>query len=72
MDLYWVEVCLFVVKVGQTGDIVCQSGVTVQRSGIIVGQIWVIVFLYEIIVCQTGHFFGQTGVIVGISGVLVS
>ena len=42
------------------------TGVTVERSGIIVGQIWVIVFLYEIIVCQTGHFFGQTGVIVGI------
>ena len=58
MDLYWVEVGLSVVKVGQTGDIVCQngvkeglSGVTVERSGIIVGQIWVIVFLYEIIVC---------------------
>ena len=77
MDLYWVEVCLSVVKVGQTGDIVCQngvkglSGVTVERSGIIVG-LWVIVFVYEIIVCQTGHFFGQTGIIVGISGVLDS
>ena len=47
MDLYWVEVCLSFVNVGQTGDIVCQngvkeglSGVTVERSGIIVGQIW--------------------------------
>ena len=53
------------VKIGQTGDIVGLSGVTVSQNGFIVGQNVNIWGLSLVKVSQNGFIVGLSGVIVG-------